>query len=339
MILVNDKLKREKLERASGSSRSLQGCIQTIREKHYRIIKGVSVGGDAPKELLRVYEYTQGRKKANNPKSWDIFIAKTGHKWYPTESITEHLLNQLGRCLGLEMAESRLYIINTQVRFLSKLFRNEKNQILEHGADLYSGYLGDRKFVEEIEEKNMAKDFFTISFTYETLKYIYPHQAEDIFTDFCRMLIFDAIVGNNDRHFYNWAVIKHLNDNHQPRFSPIYDTARALFWNRSDAQLERFVKDKVARNRMINNYAVKSSPKTGIEKNTNPNHIDIIKLLYSNKFQGTKDLVLEYITRKNHERMKELVADEFGSVFSEERIQLILECLDLRFKLLEKVIN
>jgi len=45
-----------------------------------------------------------------------------------------------------------------QIRFLSKYFIEEPcNQILDHGADLYAGYLNDREFVEKIEEeKNVS---------------------------------------------------------------------------------------------------------------------------------------------------------------------------------------
>jgi hypothetical protein len=337
MELVNQRLKCESLIHLSGFDP--KGTIPTIKEKHYRIIKDVSVGGDAPKELLKLYEYSQGVKKANNPKQWDIFITKTGHKWYPNESITEHLLMCIGRCLGLSMAESRLYKINTQVRFLSKLFRNERDQILEHGAELYSGYLGDRDFVEEIEEKQMARHFFTVSFTNETIKYIYPHQYEDIFLDFSKMLVFDAIVGNNDRHFYNWAVVKHLRDKHQPKFSPIYDTARALFWNRSDEQLMRIMTDNSALEKMLNNYIFQSKPKVGVEKKPNANHFDVVKVLNSGRFYGTKDVVRDLVNDKNRSKVLELIKDEFGLLFCKERIQLICECLTLRFKELEKVIG
>lgn len=53
------------------------------------------------------------------------------------------------------------------------------------------------------------------------------------------MLVFDAIVGNNDRHFYNWGVIVDLKGMKPPRFSPVYDTARGLFWNQSEEWIEK----------------------------------------------------------------------------------------------------
>lgn len=215
------------------------------------------MGGDAPKELMRVYEYEKGHKRAGSPKSWPIYITKTGHKWYPSESITEYLLNRIGMVIGLEMAESKLAFINGQLRFMSKLFRNDTEQMLVHGADLYSGYLGDREFVEEIEEKQLARQFFTVSFTHEALRHIFPYHYEDIFLCFVRMLIFDAIVGNNDRHFYNWGVLKHLRTKHAPFFSPIYDTARALFWNNADSHFLRHRTGSTQRTDLIKKYIPK----------------------------------------------------------------------------------
>lgn len=335
MDLSREKLKREVIVHQSGDSNHLLGQIPAISTKHYRIIKGVSVGGDAPKELLRVYEFEQGIKRANNPRCWPIYIVKTGHKWYPYESITEYLLNRIGQVLGLKMADSRLVFINGQMRFMSKLFRNNHDQMLVHGADLYSGYLGDREFVEEIEEKQLARQFFTVTFTYEALQHMFPFQVGDIFADFVRMLVFDAIVGNNDRHFYNWGILKHLRDKHQPRFSPIYDTARAFFWNRSEDHFQKFKNNATGRTKMITNYVVKSKPKTGVEKNDDANHRDLIKLLCSNKFKGTREIVYDLVTDKNKDRIIDLIQGEFGRILSQDRQLFITECIILRFDLLK----
>ncbi|MEQ9299608.1 MAG: HipA domain-containing protein [Cyclobacteriaceae bacterium] len=327
------------MERRSGDSSKLVGLIPSLSKKHYRIIKGTSVGGDAPKELLRVYEYEEGLIRANKPKRWPIYITKTGHKWYPYESITEHLLNRIGQVIGLVMAESQLMFVNGQLRFMSKLFRHDRDQMLVHGADIYSGYLGDRVFVEEVEERQMARHFFTLTFTFESLKALFPHQADDIFLDFSRMLVFDAIVGNNDRHFYNWGILKHLRDSHQPRFSPIYDTARALFWNRSERHFSKYKTDPNSRITMLKNYVSKSKPKTGVEKNEDANHQDIIRLLYSNKFNGTKSIVNELVTEANRIKIIELIHGEFGEMLSEPRKSFITECINLRFQLLKEVMQ
>jgi hypothetical protein len=315
MRLIHKHLKREIILKESGFFNKLHGSIPSLNKDKYRIIKDTSVGGDAPKELLRVYEYEQGKKQILYPQKWPIYIAKTGHKWYPFESITEYILNRLGECMGLKMAESRLYFINGQIRFLSKLFRTDKNQILEHGAELYSGYIGDKAFVDEIEQKNMARDFLTISFTQETIKHFYPHQYEDIFDGFIKMLVYDAFIGNNDRHYYNWAILKHLDDKHQPYFSPIYDTARALFWNRPEEYIRKVYNNRNQREDLILKYVKQSKPKIGLEKTINTSHVDIIKVLCTKKFGHTKDIVLEHINKQNFENCVDLLNGELKTLW------------------------
>lgn len=81
------------------------GKIPPLRTGYYRVLSD-PVGGDAPKDFLQVYQYGVGKR--SRPQTWPRYIAKVGHKWYPMESITEHLLNEIGRVLGLRMAESEL---------------------------------------------------------------------------------------------------------------------------------------------------------------------------------------------------------------------------------------
>lgn len=334
MRLINSPLKREFLERESGFQTFHSGAIPIVKKKHYRIIRGTTVAGDAPKELLKIYFYKKGQKRIQNPWLWDTYIAKTGHKWYPYESITEYLLNQLGICLGLDMAESNLVQINGQIRFLSKVFLQDGKEQLEHGAELYAGYLGDKDFVHEIEKQQMARDFFTLSFTYDTLKHIYPHQADDLFLNFVRMLVFDAIVGNNDRHYYNWGVITDTYGNEQPRFSPIYDTARALFWNLGENSVRDFFKDENRLRQRVSSYVSKSSPKIGVEKKVNITHIEMISKLMGTSFSGTRDVVQSLIHEGNKVKCLAFINTSLHHLLSPERCQLITECLKLRFETL-----
>lgn len=62
-------------------------------------------------------------------------------------------------------------------------------------------------------------------------------------TDLTKILVFDGIVGNNDRHFYNWAIVTYKKRTKKiPFISPVYDTARGLMWNQSDEQIKKLSK-------------------------------------------------------------------------------------------------
>jgi hypothetical protein len=51
-----------------------------------------------------------------------------------------------------EMAKSSLVWANEQIRFLSRYFLQEEEELI-HGADIYAGYMNDRDFVETLKHK------------------------------------------------------------------------------------------------------------------------------------------------------------------------------------------
>ena len=96
------------------------------------------MGGDAPKDVIRVYEYGKARK--DNPKKWPKHIAKIGHKWYPNESITEHYLTYVGKSFGIEIANSKVVFAENYVRFLSEHFHTDEQELI-HGANILSRFI------------------------------------------------------------------------------------------------------------------------------------------------------------------------------------------------------
>lgn len=238
------------------------GSITVAKKHQYFIIPDISITGDAPKDFISYYHYGDCLKSKN--KTWPKFIAKHGHKHYPAEAITEFMLNRIGEVLGFNMAKSELTWLGTQIRFLSKYFLDKPNkQILDHGADLYAGYLNDRYFVEEIEKKHKSPEFFTVEFTEETIRHFFPDECESLLLGFLELLVLDALIGNNDRHFYNWGIIRDLENKVKPKFSPIYDTARGLYWNVHDITIDTKMNNPKDLDKYIQKYCNDSSPKIG----------------------------------------------------------------------------
>mgnify|MGYP006275141179 CR=1 FL=1 len=308
-------------------------AIPTLKNSQYFVLDDYTISGDAPKDLIKVYEY--GKAKKVNRKKWPIYIAKVGHKWYPNESITEYLLNQIGLYLGFHVASSRLVRVGEQVRFLSEYFKR-KDQILVHGAEIYAGYLEDPPFVEEIEERGMARDLFTLQFTKDAITKSFPEQAEELIHSFVKMLIFDAIVGNNDRHFYNWGVITHLARKHAPFFSPIYDTARGLYWNFREQNILHLSSD--FKEEKYRRYIINSRPKIGWEGQKNLNHLQLVKLITRNEFGISKEEVKNLLSEKKARLCIDQINKNFNELMSPERLSVVVKCLELRFRFLNQVI-
>lgn len=314
----------------------IHGRIDILKKEHYRVLD-FPVGGDAPKEFIQVYKYGEASKK--DIENWSKFIAKVGHKWYPIESITEYLMNRIGEVCGLKMAKSELRIADEQIRFLSKYFL-APDELMMHGAQMYSTYLNeiDTGFVDEIEEKQLSRQLLTFKVSKLAIESLFPNQASQIMESFVKLLAFDAFTGNNDRHFYNWAVVTDLRNIKAPYFSPIYDTARGLFWNSNEDKIASIYKDLRGGHRgRFNKYIKSSQPKIGwADVPKNFNHFDLIEKIVNNYPQYSV-IIKEFLIEKKLKDVILMIDKEFNTLLTENRLYLITECLKTRFEKLSSL--
>ena len=224
---------------------------------------------------------------------------------------------------------------------MSKYFINNiNNQELVHGADIYSGYLNDKSFVEEIEAKSLAQTFFTIQFTFESIDYIFKNHAQKIKDDFIKLIIFDTYVGNNDRHFYNWGVVRHLKNQHDPFFSPIYDTARGLFWNTDETSVREIFNDKKRLESFIIKYCENSTPKIGWEGLKSLNHFRLAETIKKdNNFINCGYFKNIFCSKDKLHEVFDMIDKEFFCLMSKESISLIKHCLEYRQNRLLEIFN
>jgi hypothetical protein len=313
------------------------GMIRSVKKHHYFIITDITISGDAPKDFISYYHYGEGLK--SKPNTWPKFIAKHGHKHYPAEVITEYLLNRIGEVLGFNMAKSELAWLGGQIRFLSRYFLDKPNkQVLEHGADLYAGYLSDREFVEEIEKEHQSPDFFTVSFTEETIKYFFPHQYKELTLEFIKLLFLDILIGNNDRHFYNWGIIRNVDNNVSPAFSPIYDTARGLFWNVHEDVIDKKLKNARELDKFIKSYCDNSSPKIGCEHGK-ISHFDLARYLMQLENVQNCEFIRQLCSNNNLSNIFSMIDQEFSLLITPNRKTIIKKTLTYRFETVQNIIT
>jgi hypothetical protein len=323
----------------SGFDPDLRKHVPILRKRHTEILDE-AVSGEAPKDFIRVYEFGRSSRK-KNPKTWIPYIAKVARKWYPNESITEHLLNRLGFVLGVTVANSRLAVDDEfgRLRFLSEYFLRPDER-LEHGAEIYAGYTNP-ELVEEIErDRRTVRNYFTFQFTECAIQHRFEHDetSKKIMADLVKMLCFDAVTGNNDRHIYNWGVICHIKGERAPRFSPVYDSARGLFWNESEVNLARFKEKTTYGVTNLEKYVQGSMPRIGWEGVQNPNHFDLVRLIYQN-YTELRFIFDGMVNPACEANAYALLEKEFEKLFSPTRYHLIRKCLNLRFQMLTNIIH
>lgn len=111
-----------------------------------------------------------------------------------------------------------------------------------------------------------------------------------------KMIIFDILIGNSDRHHSNWA-IKHKSKKSSghlvkttPDLCPLYDNGSSLCSYEDNNNLVIFFKDKIKFEALVN---TKSKSAIGWENERPIRHFELLKKLKNNFYE----LTVEYIEK------------------------------------------
>lgn len=233
-------------------------------------------------------------------------------------------MTRIGVCLGLGMAASQLLLCDQQIRFGSRYFLQADDSLV-HGAEIVAGYLEDDDFVTAVAGHPIERDIFTFEVLRTAIETRFPTEATQIVANFVRMIGFDALVGNQDRHLYNWGIVVHPTAKRPPEFSPIFDTARGLFWNESEDRLSRFDDSAV-----LKKYIDGARPLIGCDSAKDPNHFTVVLAIATND-DSLRDVLRSIVSSEKLNYIEQMVDADFGNLLSKKRRSLIKKCLGARF--------
>lgn len=205
-------------------------------------------GGSRPRLVL---EHSRTKQR---------YFLKT-YRYSAREVWAEMFASQLGQLVGLEIqAVSLKKIPKSLERFFHRIYKDylpegwkpvgtlvrnifpKRHEIL-YGRTII-GTASDPVQLEQIENDIRSR-------------YL---DSEDILQDFANMVVFDAWIGNMDRHHENWAIIQKkiviqlsllkLSKEEREKikllrkFTPLFDHGSSLLFELSDADVVKYLKDK-----------------------------------------------------------------------------------------------
>jgi hypothetical protein len=293
----------------------------------------VGVLGAAPKYILR-------RERASDPQ----YIVKYAQKHGKVETLTEFFINRLGTALGLNIAHSGLLLSDGILTFATRIFLEEYDR-LWHGSliieDCFKREAAlDSKELEKIHPRT-EQEFYSVDFVVSVLRAFCGKDFDAIFPPFIEMLVFDALVGSMDRHSQNWGVIAKSSGPVTYRFSPIFDTARALLWSLDEEQIERMSGEgeddpekRLVYESKLQTYIKHAQPCMGPERNhpkvNKCNHFDFVQNLLKLYPEPTM-AALRKMTDRVEARSSRLMRQfPFRQWFTRRRKRLILKILSIR---------
>ena len=309
--------------------------LAATRVKNVKVLSDNGPAEDQPRDLITGYIYEKGR-----PKAIRNYVAKVGNEWYPGESITEHLISQFGVHCNFKMSRSKLVFIDGQLRFLRENPRKKQTrQRLIEGALLFTSQIDSGSLDESVRQK-VQSGLVSYQLCAQVLKSQFPHHFPILLRDFNLMLLFDALVGNSNRHLHSWGVVKDAKDVMAPYIAPIFDTVQALFWNFHEDDIRDMKRDlDRGFTHHIDQYLQDCPAKLSWEGYEDVNHFKLIELLITEQAESIRMLYQEKLAQININRCLMTLSKEFRDYVPGNRLALIEYSLQRRFEIIEDLVR
>lgn len=282
--------------------------------------------GNATKWVLRTNDPTDPQ-----------FMVKYPQKFGEQETYTEFFINQFGKAVGLDMAESGLIRLDGQLAFLTRIFTSPKEN-LRHGSLIIENCFKDEKALERVRRKE-EQAFYSIDFVVGVLKLFVGEDFDAIFPKFIEMLVFDALIGSMDRHVQNWGVLETVTTPARYRFAPIFDSARALLWSMDEARVAELSANAQFFNAHLHRARPCLGPKRHMLRDTRCNHFGFIANL-TELYPEPTERAIQKVPANMEQRCDRLLRSfPFKSAFSNPRKQLITRIIANRALTLRGILD
>lgn len=132
-----------------------------------------------------------------NPDTYEHYFFKESHGKYPPEFWSEVISSKLGQSLGFNVLDYNVALYQGRLGCISKQMLQPDKQELYHGVDVLNDHL--KSFILSDKPTYSYQDIVSMS------------KANPFFGNllhgFNKMILFDAFIGNGDRHLENWALL------------------------------------------------------------------------------------------------------------------------------------
>lgn len=245
----------------------------------------------------------------------------TGEFW------AEKLASELAKKIGINSNTIDIGYYNGRIGTMSYNITSsdlEDVKILTEGVVFiekkYSNYNKDKLMDEKSGEK----------YSLQMIKKCIPQKH---FNSILKMILFDALIGNSDRHHSNWGVIYELK-NHiiSDYISPLYDNGSSLCAYVNDEDVDKLFNDKMMYNALLD---TKSKSAIGWNDKRPIRHFELIENIRKNYYEETINTVEIIKKNINKKSIGEILNNFPEEIISNEKKKLLLMfILDRKNKIL-----
>ena len=261
-----------------------------------------------------------------NPDTGQIGLFKFKKDIDTTDNISECIAYDLACILGSPCAKFEVGMYEGREGSMSYNILKKPDQILVEGIHFIM--LMYPKYNPELFIDTMTSNRYSIEMIKKAIERFVP------IDDLLKMLMFDYLIGNSDRHQNNWAI---LIENGKMQWSPLYDNSSSLCAYISEKNIPNYMgKDKNRWNSLIDTKS-KSLIRCREIDEKRPTHLEVLKYLKENYFDDTyvfaKNIV-SLLTEENIYRILDLYSEDG---LSEKKKMLILKFLLDKIKMMNYI--
>lgn len=243
-----------------------------------------------------------------------------------TDHVSECIAYQIAQLLGILCAKFELGMYLGREGSMSYNIIERPNQILIEGINfitlLYPEYSSD----EFIDRKTHHR--YSIEMVKKSIEKFVPIE------NFLKMIIFDYLIGNSDRHQNNWAII--LEDK-KMTWSPLYDNSSSLCAYISEEQIkDYFGKDKNKWKSLVDTKS-KSMLRCTVLDEKRPTHLTTLKYVKENYFADTCEFARKVTTVMTERQIIDILNRYSDSELSKDKKKLICNFLLSKTEMLKEI--
>ncbi len=183
--------------------------------------------------------------------------------------------------------------------------------------------------ISYIKKNNEIRSKF---YTLENIKKCLDTLDTDLFYQFLKIMIFDALIGEQDRHEENWGVTR---KNGTYKISPLYDNGCSL--------LREFYDEKNAKKyydglKNFDNYIKRSRTIIYKQDGTKYKHFELIEELYK-KYPIQMKREIENLEKLTDSKIENIVNKIPNNIITEKHKEYIIKYIKIRKEILLDIIK